>query len=399
MKKRGCRSALTTAFLFLVCVALALGVVWQRQKSFADAPVSDLEPDSSVVVERGDSFRTVLGKLRGAGVAVGSDIEWQALARLTGAAGKVQVGEYALRPGITPRQLLLDMRDGKVVSYRVTLVDGWTFRDLRRALARAPNLKQDTAKMSDAEVMKALGHEGQHPEGRFLPETYQYNRTDSDLGVLKRAYAGMEKALDEAWKGRDADLPYKDPYELLTMASIVEKETGVPDERAQVAGVFVRRLKTGMRLETDPTIIYGLGDAYQGNITWAHLRTDGPYNSRTRDGLPPTPIAMPGLASLKASAHPAPGDALFFVAVGDGSGRSRFAATYPEHQRNVAAYLANRRADAGRVDPNEPLRGTVTISEDGAPVSVSDAVPSDATPTPAPSPTTPPAPSSTPPSR
>ena len=396
MKQRGCRSALTTAFLFLVCVALALGVVWQRQRSFADAPLAGIGPDRSVIVDSGDSFRTVLGKVRAAGIANGSDIEWQALARLTGAAGKVQVGEYALRPGITPRQLLIDMRDGKVVSYRVTLVEGWTFRDLRRALARAPNLRQETAKLSDAEVMKALGHAGQHPEGRFLPETYQYNRSESDLGVLRRAYAAMQKALDAEWKGRDADLPYKNPYELLTMASIVEKETGVPAERAQVAGVFVRRLKAGMRLETDPTIIYGLGDAYQGNITWAHLRTDGPYNTRTRDGLTPTPISMPGLASLKASAHPAPGDALFFVAVGDGSGRSRFAATYAEHQRNVAAYLANRRADAGKHD--EPMRGTVTIEEDGAPVSVSDAEPADAPATPS-APDSTPAPTSTPPSR
>ncbi len=370
MKKRGCRSALTTLFLFLVCVVLALGVVWQRQKSFADAPIEGLKPDASVVVSPGDSFKTVLGKIRGAGIASGHDVEWQALAKLSGAAGKIQVGEYALRDGITPRQLLIDMRDGKVVSYRFTLVEGWTMRDLRRALARAQNLRQETASMSNEALMKALGHAGQHPEGRFLPETYQYSRSESDLGVLKRAYAAMEKVLDETWTGRDPTTPFKTPYELLTMASIVEKETGIPDERAQIAGVFDRRLKLGMRLETDPTIIYGLGDAYKGNITWTHLRTDGPYNTRTRAGLPPTPIAMPGRASLQATAHPAPGDAIFFVAMGDGSGRSRFASSYPEHQRNVEAYLANRRADARRAD--EPMRGTVTVSRDGASESVSD---------------------------
>ncbi len=378
MKKRGCRSALTTAFLLLACIVLAMGALWQRQKSFADAPITGLKPDASVVVDPGDSFRKVLGKLRGIGVGGGHDIEWQALARLTGAAGKVQVGEYALRPGITPRQLLIDMRDGKVVSYRFTLVEGWTIRDLRRALAKATHLKQETAGLDDAALMKALGHAGQHPEGRFLPDTYQYNRTDSDLGVLKRAYAAMEKVLETTWQGRDAELPFKTPYELLTMASIVEKETGIPDERAQIAGVFDRRLKLGMRLETDPTIIYGLGDAYQGNITWAHLRTDGPYNTRTRAGLPPTPIAMPGRAALNATAHPAPGDALFFVAMGDGSGRSRFAATYAEHQRNVAAYLANRRADAARADASaEPVRGTAT---DAAPPATA---PADAAPVPA----------------
>ena len=375
MKKRGCRSALTTAFLLLLCVVLALGVVWQRGKRFADAPIHGLGPEASLVVAPGDSFKTVLGKVRAAGITAGHDIEWQVLARLSGAAGKIQVGEYALPDGITPRRLLLDMRDGKVVSYRFTLVEGWRMRDLRRALARAPQLKQETAGMSDEALMKALGHAGQHPEGRFLPETYQYNRTDSDLDVLKRAYAAMEKTLDETWQDRDPDTPFKTPYELLTMASIVEKETGIAEERAQIAGVFDRRLKLGMRLETDPTIIYGLGDAYQGNITWAHLRTDGPYNTRTRAGLPPTPIAMPGLASLQAAAHPAPGDAIFFVAMGDGSGRSRFASTYPEHQRNVAAYLANRRADARRAD--EPMRGTVTVSRDGAVESVSDAEPAE----------------------
>lgn len=376
MKKRGCRSALTTAFLFLVCLALALGVIWQRQKSFADAPIESINPDAALVVAQGDSFQTVLGKIRGVGIQSGHDMEWQALARLTGAAGKIQVGEYALPNGITPRQLLIDMRDGKVVSYRFTIVEGWTIRDLRRALSRAQNLKQETAGMSNEALMKALGHAGQHPEGRFLPETYQYNRTDSDLGVLKRAYAAMQKALDETWKARDPQTPFKTPYELLTMASIVEKETGIPDERAQIAGVFDRRLKLGMRLETDPTIIYGLGDAYKGNITWAHLRTDGPYNTRTRAGLPPTPIAMPGRASLQATAHPAPGDSIFFVAMGDGSGRSRFASTYPEHQRNVEAYLANRRADASRAD--EPMRGTVTISRDGASESIQDVGPADA---------------------
>ncbi|MGY0503735.1 endolytic transglycosylase MltG [Luteimonas sp. e5] len=366
VKNRGCRSALTTFFLLLVCIALAAGVLWQRGLSFADTPIPGMRADNSVIVERGDSFRTVLGKLRASGVGGGHDLEWMALARLTGAAGRVQVGEYALRPGITPRQLLLDMRDGKVISYRFTIIEGWNIRDLRRALRRAPHLLHDTADLDLDGLMQAIGHPGEHPEGRFLPETYQYNRGDSDTLLLKRAYAAMEKQLDDVWQGRDPELPFKTPYELLIMASIVEKETGIDQERAQIAGVFDRRLKLGMRLETDPTIIYGLGDDWDGRFTWAHLRTDGPYNTRTRAGLPPTPIAMPGRASLKATAHPAPGDALFFVAVGDGSGRSRFASTYAEHRRNVEAYLANRRADAARADA-EPMRGTVTISEDEMP--------------------------------
>lgn len=368
---RGCRSAVITFLLLLICAALALGVVWQRGQSFADSPVPGMSPDGSVIVERGDSFKTVLGKLRAAGVGVGHDLEWQALAKLTGAAGKIQVGEYALKAGITPRRILTDMRDGKIISYRLTIVEGWTIRDLRRALRNATHLKQETADLTDADMMKAIGKEGEHPEGRFLPETYQYNRSDSDVSVLKRAYAAMEKVLEDTWQGRHPDLPFNNSYELLTMASIVEKETGIADERAQIAGVFDRRLKLGMRLETDPTIIYGLGDKWDGKFTWAHLRTDGPYNTRTRTGLPPTPIAMPGHASIKATAHPAPGDALFFVAMGDGSGRSRFARTYPEHQRNVQAYLANRRADASRADA-EPMRGTVTISDENGAISIGD---------------------------
>ncbi|PJK00242.1 aminodeoxychorismate lyase [Lysobacteraceae bacterium NML03-0222] len=333
-----------TGLLLLLLPLLLVLAGYYRLHHFATTALPNLRADTQVQVERGDSFRSVLGKLRAAGVDAGHDLEWMLLARKVGAVGKIQVGEYALTPGISPQALLIKMRDGKVVRYQFTLVEGWRMRDVRRALQGAAHLQQETAQMSDAELMAAIGRAGQHPEGRFLPETYQYNRGDSDISVLKRAYQAMEKELQAVWAGREPGLPLKTPDELLTLASIVEKETGVADERAQIAGVFVRRLHIGMRLETDPTIIYGLGDAWNGDLTWAHLRTDGPYNTRTRAGLPPTPIAMPGRDSLQAAAHPAAGDALFFVAVGDGSGRSRFARTYAEHQRNVAAYLANRRA-------------------------------------------------------
>ncbi|PJK14316.1 aminodeoxychorismate lyase [Lysobacteraceae bacterium NML07-0707] len=339
--KKGCRNILVLLLLLPLLLAVA---GYYRLHHFATTALPNLRVDTRVQVARGDSFRSVLGKLRAAGVDAGHDLEWMLLARKVGAAGKIQVGEYALTPGISPQALLIKMRDGKVVRYQFTLVEGWRMRDVRRALQGAAHLQQETARMSDAELMVAIGRPGQHPEGRFLPETYHYNRGDSDISVLKRAYEAMEKRLQTAWEGREPGLPLKTPDELLTLASIVEKETGVADERAQIAGVFVRRLHIGMRLETDPTIIYGLGDAWNGDLTWAHLRTDGPYNTRTRAGLPPTPIAMPGRDSLQAAAHPAAGDALFFVAVGDGSGRSRFAKTYAEHQRNVAAYLANRRA-------------------------------------------------------
>ncbi len=354
MKKTGCRRVFGGLITLMLLAGLLLAAGAWRLHRLAHTPLAGLDADAHLLVARGDSFNTVIHKLRAAGVQAGHPLEWRLLARYSGAAGRIKAGEYALKPGITPLRLLEDMRDGKVVNYRFTLVEGWTFRDVRRALARAPHLAQESAELSDAELMAAIGKPGEHPEGRFLPETYQYHRGESDLTLLHRAYAAMETLLADVWQTRDPALPLKTPYELLTLASIVEKETGIADERAQIAGVFARRLAIGMRLETDPTIIYGLGDAWNGKFTWAHLRTDGPYNTRTRAGLPPTPIAMPGRAALRASAHPAEGDALFFVAIGDGSGRSRFARTYPEHQRNVAAYLANRRnANAG-----EPVRGT-----------------------------------------
>ena len=209
---------------------------------------------------------------------------------------------------------------GKVLQYRVTIVEGWNTRQLRAALARAQPLQHETTDLSDAELMAKIGFADQHPEGRFLPETYIYQRGDSDVDVLKRAHAAMEKELDAAWAERSDDLPLKSPYELLILASIIEKETGLASERPQIAGVFARRLKMGMRLQTDPTVIYGIGSAYDGNIRKVHLTTDTPYNTYTRAGLTPTPIAMPGRDALHAAAKPAPGDALYFVAVGDGSG-------------------------------------------------------------------------------
>ncbi|MFL6592883.1 MAG: endolytic transglycosylase MltG [Luteimonas sp.] len=322
---------------------------------FADTPIAGLQAGATVSVEPGDSFTTVLAKLRVEGVRQGHALEWQALGRELGAAGKLQVGEYALQPGTTPRALLQHMRDGKVIGHRFTIVEGWNIRDLRAALQRAPLLRHDAAALDDAALMKALGHPGQHPEGRFLPETYQFTRGDSELSVLGRAYAAMSKALDEAWRSRVPDTGLQVPEQMLTLASIVEKETANPDERPQIAGLFERRLKIGMRLETDPTIIYGMGASYNGDIRLHDKLADTPYNTYVHAGLPPTPIAMPGVASLRAVAHPAPGDALFFVAIGDGSGRHLFARTYAEHQRNVASYLRNyHRAQATTTPATRP---------------------------------------------
>ena len=333
-------------FLLLVVVVALLAVAWawQRQRGFADGPLDGIEAGSSLVVARGDSLDAVLRKLREAGVETGERLQWQLLARELDAAGRLQVGEYALDAGTTPRALLLAMRDGKVVRRNFTIVEGWNIRDLRAALAKMESLQQDTASLDDAALMKALGHPGQHPEGRFLPETYAWVRGDSDLDILGRAHDAMQKALDAAWASRAPDLPLQSKDEALTLASIVEKETGIAEERPQIAGLFARRLKIGMRLQTDPTVIYGMGAAYAGNIRRSDLTTDTPYNTYTRAGLPPTPIAMPGKAALQAVAHPAEGDALYFVAVGDGSGRHVFSKSLDQHNSAVRDYVQRYRA-------------------------------------------------------
>ncbi|RFP60004.1 endolytic transglycosylase MltG [Luteimonas weifangensis] len=343
MRKPGKRG-LGVLLAVAVLLAGALGyAALHRYLGFADAPLAGLPAGASVQVARGDSFARVLDKLHAAGVPAGRAAEWQLLARQTGAAGRLQVGEYALDPGITPRQLLLRMREGKVISHRFTIVEGWTLRELRAALAKAQPLRHEIDTLDDAALMRALGHPGQYPEGRFLPETYAYTRGDSDLDLLGRAHAAMARALDAAWEARVADLPLRTKEEALVLASIVEKETGVAEERAQIAGVFVRRLRLGMRLQTDPTVIYGMGERYAGNIRRADLLADTPYNTYTRAGLPPTPIAMPGVAALHAATHPAPGDALYFVAVGDGSGRHVFTRSLSEHQGAVRDYLRRYR--------------------------------------------------------
>ncbi|HEU0306926.1 MAG TPA: endolytic transglycosylase MltG, partial [Lysobacter sp.] len=287
-------------FLLLLLIAAAAGYwAWQRYTSFAHRPLPGIEAGTSVVVESGDSLPVVLRKLRDAGIETGELIQWRILARQLQAAGRLQIGEYPLDPQTTPRDLLVSMRDGKVIQRRFTIVEGWNIRELRAALARAKPLKQETAQLDDAALMAALGHPGQHPEGRFLPETYLYTAGDSDLEVLRRAYDAMDKALASAWAQRQKDTVLKTPEEMLTLASIVEKETGVASERPQIAGLFERRLKIGMLLQTDPTVIYGMGSNYNGNIRKRDLLTDTPYNTYTRAGLPPTPIAMPGEAALK----------------------------------------------------------------------------------------------------
>lgn len=343
--------------VFFLLSALLVGAAgwWlaDRWLNFADAPIAGIPADSSIVIERGDSLRTVLARLQQAGKPPGDELEWELLARQMGAAGRLHVGEYALPPGITPRRLLQDMSSGKVISHRLTIVDGWNIRQLRAALAKASPLLQASADMSDAQLMDAIGAPGLHPEGQFLPETYLYTRGDSDLDVLKRAHQALNKALDEAWQSRADGLPLESPQQALILASIIEKETGIAEERARIAGVFIRRLQLGMRLQTDPTVIYGMGERYSGRIRRVDLDTDTPYNTYTRAGLTPTPIAMPGLPALRAATQPEPGDSLYFVAVGDGSGRHVFSRTYAEHNVAVRQYVQRLRENRAALQAGE----------------------------------------------
>jgi len=259
------------------------------------------------------------------------------LARYDGRAGALKAGEYRLEPMLTPRSLLALWVSGKTVLHELQLIEGWRFAEaLARVRASAVLSHTLAAEADEAAVMAALGRPGQHPEGRLFPDTYRFTRGMSDVAFLRNALAAQDRVLAEEWAGRDANLPYDGPEQALVMASIIEKETGVAAERPEIAGVFVRRLQVGMRLQTDPTVIYGIGPAYDGNIRSKDLVTDTPYNTYTRDGLPPTPICLPGREAIRAALHPAAGDALYFVARGDG--RHQFSATLAEHNEAVRRY-------------------------------------------------------------
>ena len=337
------RSLLRKLFRFLFKLGLVLALVaavggyfaWRHFEAFADAPAG-APGGTTVVVARGDSFVQVLVKLRAVGVEAGHDLEWKVLATRMQALPRIQVGEYALDPALTPRQLIEKLVRGDVIRYRFTIVEGWSMRDLRAALARDAVLEDDLSALDDVELMVALGREGVPAEGRFLPETYLFTRGETTISLLDQAADAMDAALADAWAARQPDLPLDSPEQLLTLASIVEKETGKASERPEIAGVFVRRLRIGMRLQTDPTVIYGLGAAFDGNLRRRDLETDTPFNTYTRFGLPPHAIAMPGRAALMAAAQPLDGETLYFVARGDGS--HQFSRTYAEHRRAVVRY-------------------------------------------------------------
>jgi UPF0755 protein len=324
--------ALVTLILIAAVVA---GSLWVHYQTFIQTPVA--MPGDRLVfeVQRGAGLRVVAQKLVDIGV-LRDPYAFLALAYQTDRAGRLKAGEYEIRPETTPPQLLDLLTSGRVIQYPLTLIEGRTFRQALAAIAADPVLVADIGVLTDEEIMTRIGHPGAHPEGRLFPDTYLFPRGMGALDLVKRAYGRMETVLAEEWDKRAPGLPFKDPYEALILASIVEKETGLAAERPEIAGVFVRRMRTGMRLQTDPTVIYGLGAAFDGNLRHADLTTDTPYNTYTRGGLPPTPIALPGREAIHAVLHPASGDSLYFVAKGDGG--HAFSPTLDEHNRAVRRY-------------------------------------------------------------
>lgn len=290
-------------------------------------------------IERGASLKQVAAQLQRQGV-VEHAFAFSLLGRLSGQSGQIKAGSYLFEAPTSPWQLLHRLTQGDTLLGRITIIEGWTFRQMRAALYRHPGLRRDTQGMSDAALLASLGIEAAHPEGLFFPDTYYFDYGSSDKALLLRAYHRMQQVLQQAWQARSPGLPYKSPYEVLIMASLIEKETSIPEERPLIAAVFLNRLRLGMRLQSDPSVIYGLGERFDGNLRKVDLLTDTPYNTYTRSGLPPTPIALPSAASIHAAVNPAQSRALYFVAKGDG--RHHFSDTLDEHNRAVERYQRNR---------------------------------------------------------
>ncbi|MEX0977077.1 MAG: endolytic transglycosylase MltG [Woeseia sp.] len=327
--------------LLLLAIAFALISGWTAQR-FLQSPM-DVPADGLLYdIRPGVSFATISHELGEAGLIERPTIfRWYA--RLTDQASRVHAGRYRIEQGITPIQLLRKFVEGRVELYAFTIVEGWTFNELLNNLASHPAVEGSLTYDDWPTLLVDLGSDATHPEGLFLPETYRFPYGTSNSAVLRQAYDMMQSTLRVEWQNRTADLPIVTPYEALILASIIEKETGRPDERERIAGVFVRRLQQGMRLQTDPTVIYGIGADFDGNITRRHLQTDTEYNTYTRGGLPPTPIALPGRAAIHAALNPAAGTELFFVATGLGDGSHAFSDTIEQHNAAVQEYLKRLR--------------------------------------------------------
>jgi UPF0755 protein len=331
------RKLLTIISAILLVTAIGVGALTWWASRWLQTPIGQLQRSTVFEIPKGASLRTVAAELHHSGLVDKPQL-WIAWARLTHRAGGLKAGEYALQPGITPRELLDVLSSGAVVLHSVTFIEGSTFADLRALLKASDAVRHDYASKGIEDVMRALGDSGVHPEGQFFPDTYHFPRGTSDLDLMRMAHERMKTELDAAWNDRDPALPLASAYEALILASIVEKESAVDHDRPLVAGVFVERLKRGMRLQTDPTVIYGI-EKYDGDIRRADLLRDTPYNTYTRAGLPPTPIALPGRSSLRAAVRPQMTGAIFFVATGEPDGSHVFSTTLKEHEAAVQRYL------------------------------------------------------------
>lgn len=331
--------AVTT--LVLAGILVAVGI--SRLNAFLDTPLSMPAEQSVIDVKPGTSFAAVTQELSERGFLEHPHwLRWYG--RLTGKASRIKAGEYRIKAGTSPRELLEELIGGQVYLHSLTIIEGWRFTDLLEALKQSDALTQTIGDAKWELIADKIGATEPHPEGLFLPETYRFPKGTSDVELLARAYRHLQEVLDQEWQKRTVTDVFKEPYEALILASIIEKETARTDERERISGVFVRRLQKGMRLQTDPTVIYGLGEAFDGNLRRRDLRADTPYNTYRRSGLPPTPIALAGRAAIRAALNPANGTELYFVATGLGDGSHRFSETREEHERAVQEYLQRLRS-------------------------------------------------------
>lgn len=333
---------LKKVFILIVLIGLlSLGFAGYFYQKYQDFLAHDVfSQDTLIDIEKGTSFRKFIKNIQQK-QANGEEWQWRLLAKMQPQLSQLKAGEYLIESGLSPSAMLEKIINNEVVTYKFTIVEGMNWRELKAKLLADNQLLPVIGDMGDTQLLKALGSEHSTPEGLFMPETYQFKKGDSDLDILKRAHKTLKKELQQVWQNKMPNLPYQSAYELLTMASIVEKESALASERDEISGVFVRRLQKNMRLQTDPTVIYGLGESYDGDIKTKDLRTDTPYNTYTRFGLPPTPIAMPSAEAIFASAHPKKGTALYFVA--NNRGGHYFSDTYEQHKKAVKDYLKGKK--------------------------------------------------------
>jgi UPF0755 protein len=326
------------SLLISIVLLSLIAWTWTGYQDALNKPV--IQNTLVLEIGKGDSFTKITNKLIAQSITV-DPLWFKAIALQKQVINKLKCGEYELTPGLTIPQILTIFAEGRSKKYTITFPEGWNLKEILQEIEKNPNLQQTLPKLTPVEIATQLGISEKNPEGWFFPDTYHFEKNATDISILKRAHNKMQDVLQEEWGGKDTNLPYKTAYEALIMASIVEKETGAKSERAMIAGVFVRRIENAMLLQTDPTVIYGMGDKYQGNIRATDLTTATPYNTYVVAGLPPTPIAMPGQDAIHAALHPDKHDKLYFVAKGDGS--HQFSATLDEHNQAVNSFQKHRR--------------------------------------------------------